>query len=79
MTNPASDNNTLINFHGLTVRPYGSSRGVKNLPSIRVMLPPDAVWSLKQAASQAHCSYGELCRAILMQWVSEHNDNDTTK
>ena len=75
MTNPVPDNDKLLDFHGLTVRPYGSHKGVKNLPSIRAMLPPDAVWSLKQAASEAHCSYGELCRAIIMQWVSEHNDN----
>ena len=65
-------NEVFLDFHGLTVRPYGSSKGVRSLPSIRVMLPPDAVWSLKQAASEAHCSYGELCRAILMQWVSDH-------
>ena len=69
MTNP--DNSTLINFHGLTIRPYGSYKGV----SVRVLLNPDTAWSLKQASVEAHCSIGELCRAILMQWVSEHNDN----
>lgn len=79
MTNPVLDNDKLLDFHGLTVRPYGSHRDVKSLPSIRVMLHPDAVWSLKQTAFEAHCSLGELCRAILMHWVSEHNDNDTTK
>ena len=78
MTNPASDN-TIIDFHGLTIRPYGSYKGVKDLQPVRVMLHPDAVWSLKRASFEAHCSLGELCRAIIMQWVSEHSNNDTTK
>lgn len=77
MTNPVPDNNKILDFRGLTIRPYGSYKGVKDLQPVRVMLHPDAVWSLKQASFEAHCSLGELCRAIIMQWVSEYND--TTK
>ena len=70
MTNPASDNK-ILDFHGLTVRPYGSYKGVP----VRMILHPYTHYSLKQASLEAHCSLGELCRAIIVQWVSEHNDN----
>lgn len=71
MTNP--DN--LISFHGLTIRPYGSYKGVP----VRVLLNPDTAWSLKQASAEAHCSIGEMCRAIIMHWVSDHNDLNDKK
>lgn len=81
MTNHVPDNNnTTLDFHGLTIRPYGSYKGVKDLQPVRVMLHPDAVWTLKRVSFEAHCSLGELCRAIIMQWLSEHNDdNDNAK
>ena len=73
MTNPASDNK-LLDFHGLTIRPHGSYKGVP----VRMTLHPDTHCSLKQASLEAHCSLGELCRAIVMQWVSEH-ETDSQK
>ena len=32
----------------------------------------DAMWKLKCASFSAHCSVGELCNAIVMQWLQEH-------
>ena len=73
MTNPIPDNNNkLLDFHGLTIRPYGTAKNTKALKPIRLMVTDDAMWKLKCASFDAHCSLGEFCHAIVMQWLSEH-------
>ena len=73
MTNPIPDNNNkLLDFHGLTIRPFGTKKGVKDLKPIRLMVTDDAMWKLKCVSFEAHCSLGEFCHAIVMQWLSEH-------
>lgn len=61
-----------IDFHGLTIRPYGTAKNTKELKPVRLMLNTDAMWTLKCASFEAHCSLGEFCHAIVMQWLSEH-------
>lgn len=61
-----------IDFKGLKIRPFGTKKGVKELKPIRLMVTDDAMWKLKCLAFEAHCSLGELCNAIVMQWLSEH-------
>ena len=64
--------NDAIDFMGLKVRPFGTKKGVKDLKPIRLMVTDDAMWKLKCASFSAHASVGELCNAIVMQWLSEH-------
>ena len=61
-----------IEMFGLTLRTFGTKKGVKDLKPIRLMVTDDAMWTLKRASFEAHCSVGELCHAIVMQWMSEH-------
>ena len=61
-----------IDYHGLTIRPYGTAKNTKELKPVRLMLNTDAMWTLKCASFEAHCSLGEFCHAIVMQWLSEH-------
>lgn len=61
-----------IDFHGLKIRPYGTKKGTKDLMPIRLMVTEDTMWTLKKAAFEGHCSIGELCHAIVMQWLQEH-------
>ena len=62
----------IIEMFGLTLRTFGTKKGVKDLKPIRLMVTDDAMWKLKCASFSAHCSVGELCHAIVMQWLSEH-------
>mgnify|MGYP003533772232 CR=1 FL=1 len=62
----------IIEMFGLTLRTFGTKKGVKDLKPIRLMVTDDAMWKLKCASFSAHCSVGELCNAIVMQWLSEH-------
>ena len=62
----------IIEMFGLTLRTFGTKKGVKDLKPVRLMLNPDAMWTLKRASFEAHCSVAELCHAIVMQWMSEH-------
>ena len=78
MTNPVPDNNKTINYHGLTIRPFGTKKDVKDLKPIRLMVTNDAMWTLKRASFEAHCSLSEFCHAIVMQWLSEH-ETDSQK
>lgn len=64
-----------IDFHGLTIRPYGTAKNTKELKPVRLMLHPDTMWTLKCASFEAHCSLGELCHAIVMQWLQEHESD----
>lgn len=64
-----------IDYHGLTIRPYGTAKNTKELKPVRLMLNTDAMWTLKKASFEAHCSLGEFCRAIVMQWLSEHESD----
>ena len=57
---------------GLTLRTFGTKKGVKDLNQVRLMVTDDASWKLKCASFEARCSVGELCHAIVMQWLSEH-------
>ena len=51
---------------------FGTKKGVKDLKPVRLMVTDDAMWTLKRASFEAHCSVSELCHAIVMQWMSEH-------
>lgn len=62
----------IIELYGLKLRTFGTKKGVKDLKPIRLMVDDDAIWTLKRASFSAHCSVGELCHAIVMQWLSEH-------
>lgn len=64
-----------IDFHGLTIRPFGVAKNTKELKPVRLMLNADAMWTLKRAAFDAHCSLGEICHAIVMQWLGEHESD----
>lgn len=68
----------IIEMFGLKLRTFGTKKGVKDLKPIRLMVNDDAMWKLKCASFGAHCSVGELCNAIIMQWLSEH-ENDIQK
>ena len=61
-----------IDMFGLKLRTFGTKKGVKDLKPIRLMVDDDAMWALKSASFSAHCSVGELCNAIVMKWLSEH-------
>ena len=61
-----------IEMFGLTLRTFGTKKGVKDLKPIRLMVDDDARWALKRASFSAHCSVGEMCHAIVMQWLNEH-------
>ena len=62
----------IVELYGLILRTFGTKKGVKDLRPIRLMVTDDAMWKLKRASFEAHCSVGELCNAIVMQWLSEH-------
>lgn len=62
----------IIEMFGLTLRTFGTKKGVKDLKPVRLLLHPDAMWTLKRASFEAHCSLSELCNAVVMQWLSEH-------
>ena len=62
----------IIEMFGLTLRTFGTKKGVKDLNQIRLMVTDDAMWKLRCASFEARCSVGELCNAIIMQWLSEH-------
>ena len=62
----------IIEMFGLKLRTFGTKKGVKDLKPIRLMVTDDVMWALKRASFSAHCSVGELCHAIVMQWMSEH-------
>ena len=64
--------NDAIDFMGLKVRPFGTKKGIKDLMPVRLMLRPESVWQLKRLSFECHASVGELCHAIVMQWLSEH-------
>ena len=61
-----------VDMFGLTLRTFGTKKGVKELKPIRLMVTDDAMWALKSASFSAHCSVGELCHAIVMRWLQEH-------
>ena len=62
----------IIEMFGLKLRTFGTKKGVKELKPIRLMVTDDAMWQLKRASFEAHCSVGELCHAIVSQWLNEH-------
>ena len=64
----------IIEMFGLKLRMFGTKKDVKvkELKPIRLMVTDDAMWKLKCASFSAHCSVGELCNAVVMQWLSEH-------
>ena len=62
----------IVEMFGLKLRTFGTKKGVKDLKPIRLMVTDDAMWALKRASFSAHCSVGELCNAIVMQWLGEH-------
>ena len=64
--------NLAAQMFGLTLRTFGTKKGVKNLNPVRLMVTDDAMWTLKRASFSAHCSVSELCHAVVMQWLSEH-------
>ena len=62
----------IIELYGLILRTFGTKKDVKELKPVRLMVTDDAMWTLKRASFSAHCSVGELCHAIVMQWLQEH-------
>ena len=62
----------IIEMFGLKLRMKKKKKGVKDLKPIRLMVTDDAMLKLKCASFSAHASVGELCNAIVMQWLSEH-------
>ena len=67
-----------VDMFGLTLRTFGTKKGVEELKPVRLMMADDAMWMLKRASFDAHCSVAELCHAIVMQWLSEH-ETDSQK
>ena len=61
-----------VDMFGLKLRMFGTKKGVKDLKPVRLMVTDDAMWKLKCASFSAHCSVAELCHAIVMQCLSEH-------
>ena len=61
-----------VDMFGLTLITFGAKKGMKDLKPVRLMVTDDAMWTLKRASFEAHCSVAELCHAIVMQWLSEH-------
>ena len=72
---PIETEDGVIELYGLKLRTFGTPKNVKELKPVRLMLHPDAMWTLKRASFEAHCSLSELCNAIVMQWLSEHESN----
>lgn len=64
--------NLASQMFGLTLRTFGTKKGVKDLNQIRLMVNDDAMRKLKCASFEARCPVGELCNAIIMQWLGEH-------
>ena len=62
----------IVELYGLKLRTFGTKKGVKDLKPIRLMVTDDAMWALKRASFSAHCSVGELCHAIVVKWLGEH-------
>ena len=62
----------IVELYGLKLRTFGTKKGVKDLKPIRLMVTDDVMWALKRASFSAHCSVGELCHAIVTQWLGEH-------
>ena len=62
----------IIEMFGLKLRTFGTKKGVKDLKPVRLMVTDDTMWKLKCASFSAHASVSELCHAIVMQWLSEH-------
>ena len=62
----------IIEMFDLKLRTFCTKKGVKDLKPIRLMVDDDTMWKLKCASFSAHCSVGELCNAIIMKWLSEH-------
>ena len=62
----------IVEMFDLKLRTFGTKKGVKELKPIRLMVDDDASWKLKCASFSAHCSVGELCNAIIMKWLQEH-------
>ena len=62
----------IVEMFGLKLRTFGTKKGVKDLKPIRLMVTDDAMWKLKCASFSAHASVGELCNAIVMRWLGEH-------
>ena len=62
----------IIEMFDLKLRTFGTKKGVKDLKPVRLMVDDDTMWKLKCASFSAHCSVGELCNAIIMKWLSEH-------
>lgn len=73
-----SENRT-VELYGLKLRTFGTPKNIKELKPVRLMLDGDAMWTLKRASFDAHCSLGELCHAIVMQWLSEHESEISQK
>ena len=67
-----------VDMFGLTLRTFGTKKGVKDLKPVRLMVTDDAMWKLKCLAFEGHCSLSELCNAIVMQWLGEH-ETDSQK
>ena len=70
--NRRTETDGVIEFYGLKLRTFGTPKNVKDLKPVRLMLHPDAMWTLKRASFEAHCSLSELCNSIVMKWLSEH-------
>ena len=68
----------ITEMFGLKLRMLNKKKGVKELKPIRQMVTDDAMWKLKCASFGAHCSVGELCHAIVMQWLSDHDSEIKT-
>ena len=61
---------TLISESGLYALVIRSNK--PDAKVFRKWVTDDAMWTLKRASFEAHCSVSELCHAIVMQWMSEH-------
>ena len=64
-----------IEMFGLTLRTFGTKKGVKDLKPVRLMVTDDAMWALKRASLAAHCSGAELRHPTVMQRMSEHGSD----
>ena len=71
-TKTQDQSNLAAQMFGLKLRTFGTKKGVKELNQIRLMVNDYAMGKLKCASFEARCSVGELCNAIIMQWLSEH-------
>lgn len=64
-----------IRFYDLTVRPFGTAKGVKDLKPVRLQLDEDDILTLKTLAFEARCSASELARAIVTKWLGDHKSD----